>query len=108
MVTTLGSTTLVNAGKVKYRFPTTTNSTLMMSGKNYVQSDSHVGTSIEINGFAEWSTIEAILSMVGSPQTLVTEHDTWTNMYIEQDPEVTESEAPGWFNYRIRLVRHTV
>ena len=108
MATTFNGVTLAGAGKAQYSFPTHTNSTTLMSGKNYVQSSAQYGVKVTFECFGTWAEFEAILALVGSKYTLVTEHDTWTNMYIEGEPNVTESDAPGYFKFKVSFVRHTV
>lgn len=107
MTTTFASTELKNAGKLKTRYPTLTNETTLMSGKNYIQKSTQYKTEAIIEGFCQQADKAAILSLVGTQDSLVTEYETLTNMVIKETPEFTESDDPGWFNYRIVFGKHS-
>jgi len=108
MTTTFGGVTLVGAGKAKIRFKALTNETTLMSGKRYVQTNAQTGMEIEVEGLCTWAEFEAIVAAVGTGATLTNEYDSWSNCYITGEPEATESDAPGYFNYKVQFVRHTV
>jgi hypothetical protein len=109
MTTTFGGTELKNASKGNIRYPVKTTTTGLMSGKDYVQyapAGMH-GTEVTVSCLGERADITALLSLVGSKQTLITDDQTFTNMIIQGEIEERETDAPGWFEYIVHFVRHT-
>jgi hypothetical protein len=106
MATTFNSIPLPNASKIKHRNVIAIRDSLMLDGKHMITSNVNMGFEADYRCLGTWAQYEAVLALVGTPYTLITETETYTNCYISVgDP--SESDNPGYFYFDVSFKRDT-
>lgn len=107
MATTFNGVTLPNASKISEQPIVALSDTLLVSGYHSVQTNPNLGFGATYRCLGTWAQYAAILALVGTKYTLVTEQTSYTNCAISSI-KVQESDNPGFFYFDVEFKRETV
>jgi hypothetical protein len=109
MTTTFAGVILPNASKVKTTFDTLTKVTVLLSGKRSVQTNPEVGMNFSVTCLGTRAQFLALLALVGTKDSLVTDDDTYTNCAMNGNIDYTETDDPDdQFFFSFGFVRETI
>lgn len=106
MTTTFAGTTLPDASKLGATPQILLRETVLLSGKRYIQPNTHIGESVRFSCFGTKAEYLAIRNLIGVSGTLVTDFESFTKCYISA-LSLQESENPIWFAFSVEFKQDT-
>lgn len=104
--TTFGGVLLPNASKIDATPGVLLKETVLLSGKRYIQTNTHLGFSTVFDCLGTYAEYQAVRALIGVSGTLITTPETYTKCYISA-MHLSESDNPGYFRFKVEFKQDT-
>jgi hypothetical protein len=107
MAVSFAGVPLPNASKIKGQPQILLNDTILIDGKHSIQATTQMGQVVTYTCLGTWAQYEAILALVGSDGTLITEDETYSDHMYISSLSYEESANPNYYFFTVSFALET-